>query len=298
MNLRAMLGQPASFHPVLCMLLSARIQVKCGGLGSLLVKFQPVKRKAATLLICAATADARGPSALARDKIQKSACAGNNSPQIAPPTGAPAITVPMGYVRDVTQSALPAGLQFLARPWDEGRLLGIAYAFEQATQYRMCDPVASISVTLHIFCTAQVVRQSTVGKHQRSVPVSVLPSCREGGLTCDIATYLSPGRFEKCLSHKGLPCNVGDPALPRARMVPVAELLIWTETLHTSHSYAHHSKTPVLPAVSHGGFGWGVCRLTQRATAAAAGRRPSSQSALLRCRQQRPLPLGPKLALE
>ena len=43
----------------------------------------------------------------------------------------------MGYVRDVCQSALPAGLQFLARPWDEGRLLGIAYAFEQATQYRM-----------------------------------------------------------------------------------------------------------------------------------------------------------------
>ena len=63
--------------------------------------------------------------------------AGNDSPQIAPPTGAPAITVPMGYVRDVCQSALPAGLQFLARPWDEGRLLGIAYAFEQATQYRM-----------------------------------------------------------------------------------------------------------------------------------------------------------------
>lgn len=45
--------------------------------------------------------------------------------------------MPMGYVRDVAQSALPAGLQFLARPWDEGRLLGLAYAFEQATQYRM-----------------------------------------------------------------------------------------------------------------------------------------------------------------
>lgn len=49
----------------------------------------------------------------------------------------------MGYVRDVCQSALPAGLQFLARPWDEGRLLGIAYAFEQATQYRMCAPDAA-----------------------------------------------------------------------------------------------------------------------------------------------------------
>lgn len=63
--------------------------------------------------------------------------AGNNSPQIAPPTGAPAITVPMGYVRDVSQSALPAGLQFLGRPWDEGRLLRLAYAYEQATQFRL-----------------------------------------------------------------------------------------------------------------------------------------------------------------
>ena len=72
-----------------------------------------------------------------RQACEKGGCAGNESPQIAPPTGAPAITVPMGYVRDVAQSALPAGLQFLARPWDEGRLLGLAYAFEQATQYRM-----------------------------------------------------------------------------------------------------------------------------------------------------------------
>lgn len=56
--------------------------------------------------------------------------------------------MPMGYVRDVAQSALPAGLQFLARPWDEGRLLGIAYAWEQATQYRMCAPVAAPASSL------------------------------------------------------------------------------------------------------------------------------------------------------
>lgn len=65
-------------------------------------------------------------------------CAGNNSPQIAPPTGAPAITVPMGFVVGTGRSALPAGLQFLGRPWDEGRLLKIAFAYEQATQHRRC----------------------------------------------------------------------------------------------------------------------------------------------------------------
>lgn len=42
----------------------------------------------------------------------------------------------MGYARDVAQAPLPAGLQMLGRPWDEARLLRLAYAFEQATQYR------------------------------------------------------------------------------------------------------------------------------------------------------------------
>ena len=63
--------------------------------------------------------------------------AGNNSPQISPPTGAPAMVVPMGFT-DPTETAapLPASLQFLARPFDEGTMIKAAYAFEQATQAR------------------------------------------------------------------------------------------------------------------------------------------------------------------
>lgn len=57
---------------------------------------------------------------------------GNNSPVIAPHTGQPAITVPMGY----TSNGLPAGLQFLARPFDEHILFQVAYAYEQATRHR------------------------------------------------------------------------------------------------------------------------------------------------------------------
>ncbi len=57
---------------------------------------------------------------------------GNNSPQIAPHTGQPAITVPMGF----TSQGLPAGLQMLGRPWGEGVLIRLAYAFEQATEHR------------------------------------------------------------------------------------------------------------------------------------------------------------------
>jgi amidase len=58
---------------------------------------------------------------------------GDNSQVFSPLTGFPAITVPMGYTRD---GALPAGLSFLGRPWSEGRLIGLAYGFEQATRHR------------------------------------------------------------------------------------------------------------------------------------------------------------------
>jgi Asp-tRNA(Asn)/Glu-tRNA(Gln) amidotransferase A subunit family amidase len=57
---------------------------------------------------------------------------GNNSNRIAPPTGFPAMTVPMGF----THATLPAGLQILGRPWSEPTLIRIAYAYEQATRHR------------------------------------------------------------------------------------------------------------------------------------------------------------------
>jgi Asp-tRNA(Asn)/Glu-tRNA(Gln) amidotransferase A subunit family amidase len=58
---------------------------------------------------------------------------GNNSPILSPPTGFPALTVPMGFVRGET---LPAGLQIYGDAWSEPTLIRIAYAFEQATRYR------------------------------------------------------------------------------------------------------------------------------------------------------------------
>jgi Asp-tRNA(Asn)/Glu-tRNA(Gln) amidotransferase A subunit family amidase len=46
--------------------------------------------------------------------------------------GYPAISVPAGYSSD----GLPVGLQFVTRPWEEGKLLSMAYAFEQKTKVR------------------------------------------------------------------------------------------------------------------------------------------------------------------
>jgi Asp-tRNA(Asn)/Glu-tRNA(Gln) amidotransferase A subunit family amidase len=46
--------------------------------------------------------------------------------------GYPAISVPAGY----SQTGLPIGLQIVARPWEEDKLLSMAYAFEQVTKVR------------------------------------------------------------------------------------------------------------------------------------------------------------------
>ncbi|WP_276496439.1 amidase family protein [Pontibacter litorisediminis] len=57
---------------------------------------------------------------------------GDNSQIIAPHTGQPAFTVPMGY----TYENLPAGLQFLGRMYDEPTLIKYTYAYEQGTRHR------------------------------------------------------------------------------------------------------------------------------------------------------------------
>jgi Asp-tRNA(Asn)/Glu-tRNA(Gln) amidotransferase A subunit family amidase len=50
----------------------------------------------------------------------------------------PSIVVPAGFTRD----RLPAGITFLGRPYDDGRMIGFAYAYEQATRHRR--PPASV----------------------------------------------------------------------------------------------------------------------------------------------------------
>ncbi len=44
--------------------------------------------------------------------------------------GLPALSVPAGYVGD-----LPVGLQIVAPAFEEGRMLGVAHAYEQATKF-------------------------------------------------------------------------------------------------------------------------------------------------------------------
>jgi amidase len=45
--------------------------------------------------------------------------------------GYPNITVPAGWVH-----GLPVGISFIGRAWSEAKLIGLAYAYEQATHHR------------------------------------------------------------------------------------------------------------------------------------------------------------------
>jgi Asp-tRNA(Asn)/Glu-tRNA(Gln) amidotransferase A subunit family amidase len=71
---------------------------------------------------------------------------GDNSQLISPATGMPAITVPVGFT-----DGLPVGLQMLGRRFDEGRLYGLAYSYEQHTHWRKppdgLDPLEAVPGT-------------------------------------------------------------------------------------------------------------------------------------------------------
>lgn len=77
---------------------------------------------------------------------------GDNSQNLAPPTGFPAVSVPMGYVRrdlpDLPPGALglPVGLQILGDAWSEPTLIEISCAFERLTEHRR-PPGLGISLT-------------------------------------------------------------------------------------------------------------------------------------------------------
>jgi amidase len=83
----------------------------------------------------------RRPPGLARDgQLQQGvAC------QLSSGTGLPALTVPAGR----TEDGLPAGFEILGRPFDDARLVAIAYSYERAfsprVPPRLTPPVATMS---------------------------------------------------------------------------------------------------------------------------------------------------------
>jgi Asp-tRNA(Asn)/Glu-tRNA(Gln) amidotransferase A subunit family amidase len=56
---------------------------------------------------------------------------GNNR-KLSPILGFPAMSVPAGFTSD----GIPVGIEFMARPFAEGTLFRLGYAYERATQHR------------------------------------------------------------------------------------------------------------------------------------------------------------------
>ena len=77
----------------------------------------------------ALVAPSNGP-AWPTDHVNGDRYTGGNS-SYAAIAGYPTITVPMGFAAE-----LPLGLSFLGTAWAEGKLIGLAHAFEQATKVR------------------------------------------------------------------------------------------------------------------------------------------------------------------
>jgi aspartyl-tRNA(Asn)/glutamyl-tRNA(Gln) amidotransferase subunit A len=50
--------------------------------------------------------------------------------------GLPGISIPCGF----TEGGLPIGLQVLGKPFDEGKVLRVAHAFQQATDWHRRRP--------------------------------------------------------------------------------------------------------------------------------------------------------------
>jgi Asp-tRNA(Asn)/Glu-tRNA(Gln) amidotransferase A subunit family amidase len=86
--------------------------------------------------------DRAGVTALVYPTLRRTAAkigepqAGGNCASSAA-TGLPAITVPAGFADD----GMPVGIELLGRPFSEGDLLTLAYAYEQATHHRHASPL-------------------------------------------------------------------------------------------------------------------------------------------------------------
>ncbi len=141
------------------------------------------------------------PASRHRLLISLSRGPGNDSPQVAPPTGAPAITVPMGFVHRSGRSALPAGLQMLARPWDEGRLLRVAFAYEQATLHRRLV-TCHLSAHLNAYIIAFKSRASSFSLHW-CLHCLVIFACTLGFISANVSACIDYFHIAESLCFLG-----------------------------------------------------------------------------------------------
>jgi amidase len=96
----------------------------------LLARIQGIDAVMAEHRLDALIAPTGGPASLI-DLVNGDPGGGGSFSSPAAVAGYPHVTVPMGFVR-----GLPVGLSFVGRPWTEGVLIKLAYAYEHATTAR------------------------------------------------------------------------------------------------------------------------------------------------------------------
>lgn len=113
----------------------------------------------------------------------------------------PALSVPAGYLGE----GLPQGLQFLGRAWDDAKIIGYAYAYEQATQHRRPPP--AVPPLPESLVSRFVGTWQLLAIHQRD-HASVENSAR--GPVSGQLIYAANGRFSLQIVRnrgKGLPAS-------------------------------------------------------------------------------------------
>jgi hypothetical protein len=128
----------------------------------------------------------------------------------------PALSVPAGYLGE----GLPQGLQFLGRAWDEAKIIGYAYAYEQATQHRR--PPAAVPPLPESLVSRFIGTWQLLAIHQRD-HASMEKSAAGSPVTGQLI-YAANGRFSMQIvrtRRKGLPASSVSSSFGRWELAPI-----------------------------------------------------------------------------
>jgi len=128
----------------------------------------------------------------------------------------PALSVADGYLGE----GLPQGLQLLGRAWDDARIIGYAYAYEQATHHRRPPP--TVPPLPESLLSRFIGTWRLVAIHQPD-PASMEKSA-SGGPVSGQLMYAANGTFSLQIvrtGRKGLPASSAGSSFGRWELAPV-----------------------------------------------------------------------------
>jgi hypothetical protein len=121
---------------------------------------------------------------------------------------------------------LPQGLQFPGRAWDEAKIIGYAYAYEQATQHRRPPPAVPPlpeSVVSRFIGTWQLL-----AIHQRDL--ASMEKSAAGGPVSGQLIYAANGTFSMQIvrtRRKGLPASSITSYFGRGELAPIEGYVVY-----------------------------------------------------------------------